>query len=275
MLIDQESDDAAKAMLAGKIDAVFLMGDSAEIETMRTLLRTPRIHLYSVIQADAYIRRIHYLSKLVLPMGSIDFGKNIPHHDIQLMGPTVELIARPDLHPALSDLLLEAAREVHGRATLFAHQGEFPAPIEHEYRISADALSYYKSGKSFLYRYLPFQLASLANRIIVVFVPMVIVLIPGLKIIPALYRWRINLGIYRWYRALLIVEKDLTMQVSLEKRTELIERLNKIDQAVNIMKVPASFAEQFYVLRGHIDFVRERLRDKMQPAPDCVPGKMK
>jgi hypothetical protein len=275
MLIDQDSDDAAKAMLAGKIDAVFLMGDSAEIETIRTLLRTPRIHLYSFIQADAYIRRIHYLSKLVLPMGSVDFGKNIPHHDIQLIGPTVELIARPDLHPALSDLLLEAAREVHGRATLFAHQGEFPAPIEHEYRISADALSYYKSGKSFLYRYLPFQLASLANRIIVVFVPMVIVLIPGLKIIPALYRWRINLGIYRWYRALLIVEKDLTGQVSPEKRTELIERLNQIDQAVNIMKVPASFAEQFYVLRGHIDFVRERLREKMQSAPDCVPGKMK
>jgi NMT1-like family len=273
VLNGQESDEAAKALLVGKLDAVFLMGDSAEVETIRTLMRTPQIHLYSVIQADAYIRRIHYLSKLILPMGSLDFGKNIPHHDIQLIGPTVELIARPELHPALSDLLLEAAREVHGSAGMLRYQGEFPSPIEHEYRISSDALSYYKSGKSFLYRYLPFQLASLMNRIIVIFVPMLVVLIPGLKIIPKLYRWRINLGIYRWYRALLILEKELTRDVTPDKRLELIERLGQIEQAVNVMKVPASFAEQFYVLRGHIDFVHERLIGNVEPAPDCPPAK--
>jgi hypothetical protein len=44
-----------------------------------------------------------------------------------------------------------------------------------------------------------------------------------------------------------------------EKRTELLERLNRIEEEVNKMKVPASFADQFYVLRGHINFVRERL----------------
>jgi hypothetical protein len=262
-LLDIDLDEAAKIMLEGRIDAVFLMGDSAEVNTMRTLMRSPATHLYNFIQADGYTRRIHYLSKLELPKGSIDFGKNIPNQDIQLIGPTVEIIARSDLHPALSDLLLEAAREVHGGAGLLRRQGEFPAPLEHEFPISADAARFYKSGKSFLYRYLPFQLASLVNRILVVFIPMVIILIPGLKIIPALYRWRVNLGIYRWYRALLVLEKDL-MHAAPDKKEELFARLDQIEQAANAMKVPASFAEQFYVLRGHIGFVRDRLMEKAQ-----------
>ncbi len=261
---EDDSDDAAKALLAGTVDAVFMMGDSASTQVMRTLMRTPTIHLFSFIQADGYVRRINYLSKLELPKGSIDFGKNIPSQDVYLIGPTAEIIARNDLHPALSDLLLEAAREIHGSATLLRRQGEFPAPLEHEYRISEDASRFYKSGKTLLYRYLPFQLASLVNRFLLVFVPLVVLLIPGLKIIPAVYRWRINLGIYRWYRALLALEKDLLSNLDLEKRKELFARLDSIEQAVNAMKVPVSFAEQFYVLRGHIDFVRSRLTAKAE-----------
>jgi len=262
-LLDLEADDSAKALLEGKVDAVFLTGESAPIQVMRTLLRTPGINLFDFTQADGYVRRIHYLSKMELPKGSIDFGKNIPNHDVQLIGPTIEIISRPDLHPALSDLLLEAAREVHGNASLFRRQGEFPAPLEHEFPISADASRFYKSGKSFFYRTLPFWMASLVSRILVVFVPIVVLLIPGLKIIPAIYRWRINLGIYRWYRALLMVEQNLVGQITSEKREELIEKLNLIEQAVNTMKVPASFADQLYGLRGNINFVRGRIRDRI------------
>ena len=119
------------------------------------------------------------MNKLRLPEGGIDFGKNLPSHDVWLIGPTVELVARPDLNAAVSDLLLEAASQVHGKATMFQNQGEFPAPLVHEFTISADALRYYKSGKTFLYRELPFWIASLTSRILVAFVPIILVLIPG------------------------------------------------------------------------------------------------
>jgi len=258
-LVDLDAEDAAKALLENSVDAVFLMGDAASPQIMRKLMQTPGIRLFDFIQADGYTRRISYLNKLALPRGSIDFGKDIPSHDVSLIGPTVELIARTDLHPALSDLLLEAASEVHGGSGLFKRQGEFPAPLEHELHISADAVRYYKSGKIFLYRYLPFRLASLMNRILVVAVPMAVVLLPGLRIIPALYRWRIKLRIYRWYRALLMLERDLITRLAREDREELFGRLDHIEEEVNKMKMPASFADQFYVLREHIDFVRDRL----------------
>ena len=263
-LLDLEGEAAATALVAGQVDAVFLTGDSASPQVMRKLIHSPGIQLYDFTQADGYTRRIPYLNKLELPKGCLDFGLNLPAHNVQLIGPTVELIARPTLHPSLSDLLLEAAREVHGNASLLQRRGEFPVPLEHEFRISTDARRYYTSGKSFFYRYLPFWLASLVNRILVVFVPLVVVLIPGLRMLPMLYQWRIRLGIYRWYRALLVLEKELALPGVVHRQTELVNRLNKIEAAANQMKIPASFAEQFYVLRGHIDFVRARLNN---PAP--------
>jgi TRAP-type uncharacterized transport system substrate-binding protein len=263
-LTDLEADEAVKALTEGKVDSVFMMGESASVQNMRTLLQADGVNLFDFTQADGYTRRINYLNKLELPKGSIDLGRNIPSHDITLIGPTVELIARPNLHPALSDLLIEAAQEVHGKAGLLQRRGEFPSPMEQEIAISADANRYYKSGKSFLYRYLPFWVASLVSRTLVMVVPIIVVLIPGLRFIPMVFRWRIRLRIFRWYRALLALEEDLVVELSAEVREALLTRLDKIDEAVNKMKVPASYADQFYELRGHIAFVRSRLSDHAQ-----------
>ena len=259
-VLEMDSDKAAEAILSGKVDAVFLMGDSVSTTLIRQLLHTPGIKLFDFTQADAYTRRIPYLNKVTLPKGSIDFGKGTPAHDVFLLAPTVELITRERLHPALSDLLLEAAREVHSGAGLLRRKGEFPAPIEQEIRISGEASRFYKSGKSFLYRYLPFRFASLVNRILVVFVPMIVLLLPAMRLIPAIYRWRFRSRISRWYRGLLMIEQDLLPQVAADQRKALMERLDNIEEAVNRMKVPASFADQFYGLRGHITFVRARLK---------------
>lgn len=271
-LLDLSGEDAAQALIEGKVDAAFLMGDSATPPVMRKLTRTPGIRLLDFAQADAYARRFRYLNKLELPMGSIDFGKNIPAQNVALIGPMVELVAREDLHPALSDLLIEAAHEVHGGASLLQRAREFPAPLEHEYRISDDASRYYKSGKSFLYRYLPFWLASLVDRMFVILVPIVVLLIPGLRLVPALYRWRVRSRIYRWYGVLLALERDILARPEPEKREELLKRLDDIEQGVNKLKMPIFFADQFYVLRGHIGFVRDRLvgstaRSEIPPPP--------
>jgi len=143
-VLEMDSDKAAEAILNGKVDAVFLMGDSVSTALIRQLLHTPGIKLFDFSQADAYTRRIPYLNKITLPKGSIDFGKGTPAHDVFLLAPTVELIARERLHPALTDLLIEAAQEVHSGGGLLRRKGEFPAPIEQEIRISAEASRFYK-----------------------------------------------------------------------------------------------------------------------------------
>jgi len=252
--------DAVTALLENRVDALFVMSDSASTDVMRKLIYVPDVHLFNFSQADAYTRRFSYLNKLEMPKGAFDFGKDIPAEELTLLGPTVELIARDNLHPALSDFLIDAAQQVHGNPGMFKKRGEFPAPLEHEFRISPDATRYYASGKSYLYRTFPFWLARLINRIVVAIVPVFLVLIPGLKIIPGIYRWRMQSRIYRWYRELLEVERD-AFDASVDERTrdELLGKLQHIEESVKNIRVPAAFADLFYGLRQHIVFVRDLL----------------
>ena len=276
IFVDSVSGDSVRALEENRIDALFIMGDSTSRDVMHKLLHTPDISLFNFSQADGYIRRINYLNKLVLPKGSLDFGKDIPSEDLNLIGPTVELIARKGLHPALSDLLLEAAREIHSTPGLFKNRGEFPVPQEHEFPISSDATRYYTSGKSFLYRTFPYGVASLIARVLSVIVPLALLLIPALKAAPAFYRWQMEYRIKSWYRALFDIERNAFMHWSdLSKRQGFLHRLDQIENSVSKIVVPSKFGDLVYGLRGHIDFVRNRLRALQTDSPstsDQVPN---
>ncbi|MDR3417763.1 MAG: TAXI family TRAP transporter solute-binding subunit [Nevskia sp.] len=254
-LLDLEGEPARKALLAQQADAIFLTGDSTGPATVREMLHEPGIRLYDFGQGDAYVRRFRYLNKLQIPAGAFDLGDNLPAAQVTMLAPTVELLAHSDLHPALSDLLIETAREVHGKATLLQNPGEFPAPLQHDYPISDDAARYYKSGKSTAYRYLPFWLASLVNRAAVVLVPIVVVLIPGLRIVPQLYGWRINNRINKRYGELMALERASLEPMTPEQRAALVE----IEKSIIGVKMPSSYANQIYILRRHIKFVRGQL----------------
>src|SRR3954471_9798455 len=228
VLVDLTGDDAAKELLAGTIDAAFLMGDSATPSVMKSLRGVPDIQLASFRQADGYLRKFRFLSKLTLPEGAMDLAKNYPPRTLSLIGPTVELVARNDLHPALSDLLIRAAREIHGSPGLYRNAGEYPAPLARDFPISADAERYYKSGEHFLYKRLPFWLASLVDRLLVVILPLLVVIVPATKIFPALYRWRVRSRIYRWYGSLIAIEREMLRINDPGERDALLKRLDEI-----------------------------------------------
>lgn len=259
--------DPATALRQGRVDAVMLMSESTASAVTRELLRDETVRLLSFVQAEAYVRRFDTLHRLHLPRGALDFGQDIPPEDVFLIGPTVQLVARESLHPALSDLLLDAAREVHGGPGLYRKRGEFPVAEDGEFRLSDDAQRFYTSGKSFLYRSFPFWLASLIARVLAVLVPLVLLLVPAMKIAPTIYRWRMESRIYRWYRVLLDLEREaFQAPVSAARRRELLAQLDDIEQSVNRIVVPASFGDLFYALRGHIEFVRRKLRAEGEPA---------
>ncbi|WP_245611842.1 TAXI family TRAP transporter solute-binding subunit [Nevskia soli] len=258
-LLDLEGEPAVKALDARHVDAIFLSGDSASTGSIRQMLHTDGVRLFDFPQADAYVRRFPYLSKLSLPPGSFDLGDNLPSAPISMLAPTVELVARSDLHPALSDLLIDAAQKVNGKASLLQSAGEFPSALHHEFPLSDDAARYYKSGKSFAYRFLPFWLASLLDRAIAVLVPIIVVLVPGLRIVPALYGWRINNRIYRRYGELMALERAVLEPMSDEEKEALVARLGEIEKGIIGTKMPGAYANQIYVLRQHIKFVRDQL----------------
>jgi hypothetical protein len=215
--------------------------------------------MMSFRQADGYQRRLPFLSRLVAPEGSFDLGLNLPPQDIDLFGTPVELIAREGLHPAISDLLIAAARDVHGKAGMYRKAGEFPAPIEHDIPISEEARRYYTSGAPFLYKRLPFWLASLVDRIALVLLPLLIVIVPATRMVAPLYQWRMRSRIYRWYGALMTLERAMLAQPDQTEREDLFKQLEAIENSVNSLILPLAFADQQYVLREHIAMVRARM----------------
>jgi hypothetical protein len=182
---------------------------------------------------------------------------------VALVGPAVELVARKDLHPALSDILISAAKEIHGGAGMYRAAGEYPAPRAHEFPISDDAERYYKSGGQFLYKKLPFWLASLVDRVLVVILPLLVIVVPATRLAPSLYRWRVRSRIYRWYGALMAIERDmLTGERTPQAHERIAKRIDEIEHAVETLKTPLSFADQLYVLRDHVASVRRRLESR-------------
>lgn len=263
-LLDMDADDAATALDNRTIDAAFIMSENASYGDIRKLMRSSEIHLMNFKQAAAYVRKIDFLNVLELPEGSVDLGLNIPEKDLTLIGPMVELVAVESLHPAVSDLILDAATEIHSRPGMFQKRGEFPVPVEHSIQLSEDAVRFYKSGKSFLYRYLPYWLASLISRFFVVLLPILLLLVPAIRAVPGIFRWRVRMKIRSRYRELLLLEEKFKNETDSHRLAALRRSFDKIDAEINKMHVRAAFADQFYSLRGHIDYVRTTMNRKFE-----------
>ncbi len=250
------------ALLDGKVD-VLIFSSASDSPLVQMLLLTPGIRLFDFVQAEAYTRRFPFLSHVVLPRGIVDIGKDIPARDYHLIAPTATLVAHESLHPALMGLLLQAAHRIHSGADWFSRQGEFPSDKYTEIPVAHEAEKFYKNGPPVLQRYLSFWIANFIERMWVVIVALGALFLPLSKIIPPLYVWRIRSRIYRWYGQLRQVEQAIE-EVELEDRHGVAEKqlryLDEIEEKVNRITIPLSYAEELYGLRSHIAFVRSRVQ---------------
>ncbi len=247
---------AVVALLGGELEAL-AFASAPESPMVQMLLQTPGVKLLEFEQAEAYSRRFPFLSPVVLPRGVVNFGSNVPPHDVPMIAPITSLVARESTHPALVQLLVQAASKIHGGAGWISRAGRFPDAQHAEFPLSSEAARYYRNGPPLLQRYLPFWLANLIDRMWVVMVTMIAVLIPLSRIVPPLYRFRIRRRIFRWYRQLRDIEEQL---VSKEVPTALLEEeLDQLDDKISRIDMPLSYTDELYDLRIHIALVRRRL----------------
>ncbi len=257
-LWDYSSEGGADQLLLKELDAVIVVA-APESRLVMRLMGAPDLSLMNFDQAEAYSRRFHYLSAITLPQGSFDLGANVPGQDVQLVSATANLIVRDDIHPALIDLLMEAATEIAGDAGMLRHEGEFPSAKGVDLPLSTDAERYMKNGPSFLNKHLPFGLAVWVDRLLVLAIPLVAVLLPVLRFAPSVYAWRVKSRVYRWYGQLKALEMDLDQAGQGFNAKAALARLDEIEQGVSHIRTPLAFSEHNYNLRSHIELVRRRL----------------
>jgi TRAP-type uncharacterized transport system substrate-binding protein len=261
-----ENTPATVELLEGRIDGL-VFSSAPEAPLIQMLLQTPGIRLFDFAQAEAYTRRLPFLSHVVLPRGIVDLGRDLPAKDYHLIAPTATLVARADLHPALIDLFVQAASQIHGGTGWFQQQGQFPSARYTEIPVAREAAKFYQSGPPLLQHYMSFWLANFFDRMWLLVVALGALILPLSKVVPPLYVWRIRSRVYKWYGQLRAVEQALEQAQAGEpsQRAQCyeaqLERLNQIEEMVNQISIPLSFADGLYGLRSHINFVRQRVLD--------------
>ena len=191
----------------------------------------------------------------------MDLAKNYPPRTLTLVGPTVELVARDDLHPALSDLLIARRARDSRRARDVPRRGRIPgaagARLPHQRRrrallqvgravpVQAPAVLARQPARSRAGRVAAAAGGDRAGDA------------RGAGALP-LARPLAHLSLVR--RADGDRARDADDRGRPSSRTRSSKRLDDIEGAVNELKTPLSFADQLYVLRDHVATVRGRLQ---------------
>ena len=265
VLHEYPNPEAGRVLLAGNVDAVMTFG-STDSALVKELITAPGVKLMSFSQAEAYTRLFPHLSHVILPRGILSPAKRSPASDIHLLAPTTNLLVRKNLHPALTHLLLKAAVEIHGVPGWVHRAGEFPSIKTQDFPISEQAQRFYRSGGSWLHGYLPFWAATFVDRMLLVLISIGMVLVPMIGIMPWLYTWRNRSKYYRWYRELRELEEELKDHPRPENVEDYHTRLDRIEKAVSKIHVSVAFYDEVFILKEHIEMVRQKLVRLVDPA---------
>jgi len=270
----------AAPLISGAADAAILILPP-DSDTVQRLLRVSGIRLMNFQPvADAYTTRFPALSKVVLRRGAVEFEPLIPSAHITLLATTTALVVRADLHSALASLLTysvvnnpRSPFDKAGDPVLFHKPGEFPSGNDPEFEVSNEVRQIYKTGElPFLLRVLapinanlglPFSMTAFANahgaQTALLLIPMLTILVPLMRLGPMVYTWGVRRRLLYWYRQLKALERRLDASRPDEDLPAHQAEIDRIDAGVRRIRVPLAFSDQFYDLRGHIDFVRQRL----------------
>ncbi len=260
--------DGVLALVSGRIDALALVS-AAEAPLVQYLLGTPGVRPVGLPLAEAYARRLAFLRPQTLPRGTISPAGVQPPADLPLVATTATLAVRADLHPALVQLLLQAAQKVHGEAGWFQRAGDFPQPSANELPLAPAAARHYRSGPPWLQQYLPFWLANFIDRMWIVLLPLLAALLPLSRILPPLVTMRLRSRVYRWYGHLRAIESELEAPGA--DTAALRQRLEQLDLQTENIGLPLSFTNELYDLRGHIHLVRKRLQARAEAGAHAAP----
>jgi hypothetical protein len=99
----------------------------------------------------------------------------------------------------------------------------------------------------------------LVDRLVVLLIPFFALLIPLLKIAPAIYTWRVRAKIFRCYGELKYLEDDLRHRFEPARLPDYRSRLEALDEEARGLHVPLAFTDLVYTLREHVNLVRRTL----------------
>jgi hypothetical protein len=243
---------------AGQLDIGFFM-DPPENTLIKSLFTSQEILEVDLKDADALHRNLRYLHVTPLAPSTIDLASAQPSTEFHTVSVTNTLVVHRQLHPAIQYLMLSIMNKAHHAPSMISTEGEFPSDKDVGLPLSDEAEVFYKKGMPFLTQYLPFELASIVERLTKSLLPFLLVIYPALKLIPSAMKWRTERKFSNLYKALADVESRMRANSTQFTAMEYESMLNHIEEKISLEKLSLSSAD-VYVLREHIELVRGQIQ---------------
>jgi hypothetical protein len=110
-------------------------------------------------------------------------------------------------------------------------------------------------------------LATLVERILVVFLPIAILIYPFFKFLPQISDWLMQTKITRLYDEMRSIESEINVQAPIENITALNTKLDELEDRANSLRLPNNYTSMLYTLRSHLNLVRVRLAARTNKSP--------
>lgn len=260
-LLPMNATAAAAALEAGTIDIGVFVGP-VTAPYLQPLFADPAVRPLSIRDPEALVRRLPFVELTDIPAASFDYAERRPDQPIELVAMVARLVGRSDLHPALVDRLVEAARAIHSGRDLITREGQFPTTIGADMALNPQAASLIEKGPNPFNRFLPYWIGAQISKFALLLVPLVVILIPVFRIAPSLYQWRMRGKIWRHYPELRAVEREAVVARDAATLDRLAGRLDAIEAQVTREHLPPSYREYAYAMRVHLDLVRRRIAER-------------
>ena len=90
-------------------------------------------------------------------------------------------------------------------------------------------------------------------------IPLLMLLMPLMRVAPPLVRWQTRRKIYRWYAQLRQIDQQAIHGMSEIEAQQSLEDLLVLEKLIAHVGIPLSYMEEYYNLRLHLDLVRSKV----------------
>ncbi len=250
--------EASGALLTGEADAALFVSP-IDAPYLQPLFASGAPVIGTIRDGEALARRLPYVQLAHIPRAGLDYGARVPPERIDLIAMVGRLAARDDLHPSLVDRLVNAAREVHSGRGLLQDENQFPSPNGATMPMNPQALNLLENGPSPLTLILPYWITAQISKFALLLLPALFLLLPLIRLGPALYQWRMGARVWRHYGDLLDIDREVVGETDPGRLGALGARLDGIESDLIGVKLPPRFRDRAYTMRLHIGMVRDRI----------------
>ncbi len=251
--------EAADQLIAGKIDAVFLL-DGIDSANVQKLLQRSDLGIFNFEYAPAVVKKLPYLESVVIPKGALDLTNLRPAEDVHMLATSATLLIEKTMHPAIQHIFLISAEKISREVDqFFARPGAFPAYIDHSMPLSSVAQRYYDQGPPPFKDDLPLWLVSYLDRIWILAVGFLAIIYPMFKLFPSYRHTRAVMMISDAYEEILEIDRRAAQTDSIAELQSLINQLEEMNNDSRDISISSDEISRLYSMKSILKMVHDQI----------------